>query len=138
MRNKELYLFGFLLALLQVVDALAYFFYSSSINQKMFFGTVGNNVLSIIFAFLLSLSIITLKILLKRGRISQDNQSVLSLLLTIVLSGAVSNLLDRFIYGGVIDYINLLGINYFNISDLAIVSGILGFGFILLKTETKK
>ncbi len=45
----------------------------------------------------------------------------------LVLAGAISNLLDRFVYGGVIDFIQLGVCGYswpiFNIADLAIAAG---------------
>ena len=45
----------------------------------------------------------------------------------LVLAGAMSNLLDRFVYGGVLDFIQIGVCGYswpiFNIADLAIVAG---------------
>ena len=46
----------------------------------------------------------------------------------LVLSGAISNLLDRFIYSGVIDFIELSAYGWvwpdFNVADIAIVLGV--------------
>ncbi|MCL5436584.1 MAG: signal peptidase II [Candidatus Dependentiae bacterium] len=45
----------------------------------------------------------------------------------LVLSGAIPNLIDRFVYGGVIDFIQLSVCGYawpvFNVADMAIVAG---------------
>lgn len=42
-----------------------------------------------------------------------------------VLAGGISNLLDRWRYGGVVDYINLKVWPVFNLADLAISAGVL-------------
>ena len=43
----------------------------------------------------------------------------------LMLGGIISNLIDRILYGQVIDYINLFSLFSFNIADLAICSGAL-------------
>lgn len=51
----------------------------------------------------------------------------------VVLAGAVSNLIDRFIFGGVIDFIQFhVGLWYwptFNVADVFIVGGVIGLVF---------
>lgn len=42
----------------------------------------------------------------------------------LIVVGALSNIADRFFYGCVIDYINVLDYNTFNLADSAIVGGI--------------
>ncbi len=46
----------------------------------------------------------------------------------LVISGSVSNIIDRYLYGGVVDFIHLHAFGYafpsFNIADAAIVSGV--------------
>lgn len=57
----------------------------------------------------------------------------------IILSGAISNLLDRFVYGGVIDFIQLRFGSIFNIADAAIVVAIgLWIGMMLRYDRAKK
>lgn len=59
--------------------------------------------------------------------------------LGMVLSGALSNLLDRFIYDGyVVDYINVTFYSVFNVADVAIVVGlvILLFNFFHQQNHT--
>ena len=48
-------------------------------------------------------------------------------LLTFILFGAISNLLDRFLYGAVIDYFDLKYFTIFNLADLMISLGVLMF-----------
>lgn len=42
-----------------------------------------------------------------------------------ILLGGLSNVLDRFAYGGVIDYVNIVGLATLNLADILILSGIL-------------
>ena len=51
--------------------------------------------------------------------------------LSLIIAGAISNLIDRFLYGYVIDFINLSILPIFNLSDLLIICGI---GLWLIKT----
>lgn len=46
--------------------------------------------------------------------------------LIMVILGATSNWLDRFFYGGVIDYINFASLTIFNLADILIIVGLLG------------
>lgn len=48
----------------------------------------------------------------------------LILILTLILTGAFSNLADRLIYGGVIDFINFSSFSIFNIADCLIIVGV--------------
>lgn len=55
-----------------------------------------------------------------------------------VLVGAVSNLIDRIMYGGVIDFVSLSIGNVFNIADVYIVAGIIGWCIVSLRSDRKK
>lgn len=55
----------------------------------------------------------------------KNNQHRVGCLLLIIL-GAASNLLDRFKYGGVIDYLDLSFFTVFNLADCLIVAGVIG------------
>lgn len=57
-------------------------------------------------------------------RTFHKRQSVEFSLIVFILAGAVSNLMDRFYYGGVIDFITIRFGSVFNIADIAIVCGI--------------
>jgi len=56
-----------------------------------------------------------------------------ALFLTIILLGAISNMLDRFRYGFVIDYLDLKYFTVFNIADTMITIGAIGFIIVLYK-----
>ena len=45
--------------------------------------------------------------------------------LYLIISGALSNLMDRILLGSVTDYIHIAPISYFNIADLLIFAGVL-------------
>jgi len=53
--------------------------------------------------------------------------------LTIILLGAISNMLDRFRYGFVIDYLDLEYFTVFNIADALITIGAISFIIVLYK-----
>lgn len=42
-----------------------------------------------------------------------------------ILLGGASNVFDRFAYGGVIDYVNILGIATINLADILILGGLI-------------
>jgi len=56
-------------------------------------------------------------------------------LLTFIIFGAISNMLDRLKYGFVIDYLDLKYFTVFNIADVMIVGGVLGMFFITIKSN---
>ncbi len=55
--------------------------------------------------------------------------------LTIILLGAISNMLDRFRYGFVIDYLDLEYFTVFNIADIMIVVGFLILVLVFYKNQ---
>lgn len=70
---------------------------------------------------------------------SVHNQRVIEFAcILFVLVGAVSNLIDRIMYGGVIDFVSLSIGNVFNIADVYIVVGIIGWCIVSLQNDRKK
>lgn len=67
--------------------------------------------------------------------IKKNNQKTEILLLTIILLGAISNILDRFAYGYVVDYLELKYFTVFNLADM-MVSG--GAAILIIKNLKKK
>ena len=55
---------------------------------------------------------------------------VLAISLGLIIGGALGNALDRWLHGGVVDYVSLHAFGYywyvFNIADVAIVAGVVG------------
>jgi signal peptidase II len=57
------------------------------------------------------------------------HQTIFSLALSLVLSGAIGNVIDRIIYGAVVDFVDVhyMGLHWpaFNIADSAITIGVI-------------
>ena len=83
----------------------------------------GRKIFLIIFSLIVIISIIYY--IIKR----KENNRLESIGYSMVLSGAIGNLIDRIIYGYVIDYLDFYIFNYdypiFNIADILIVIGII-------------
>jgi signal peptidase II len=65
--------------------------------------------------------------------LNKKEQKIEIILLTLVLFGAISNILDRFIYGYVVDYLELRYFTVFNLADIMISGGV----FVLLFNNLK-
>lgn len=66
----------------------------------------------------------------------KNKQSQIALLLTIMLINAINNLIDRFVYGGVIDYIHLQYFTVFNLADVSICLASIALAIYLAKSST--
>lgn len=91
-------------------------------NAGMAFGIhIGNESFFTIFTSLASLVILYLLYKLKSKHYS------VQLALALILAGAIGNLLDRIIYGKVVDfiYIELIKWPVFNIADIAVTLGMI-------------
>lgn len=98
-----------------------YFFnFSLSTNPNI---ALGIPLKGIFFYFLLT--IILFWVVLKLIKSYQQRNLVNVSCLMLILVGAFSNLLDRWKYGWVIDYFDLLSVAVFNIADLMILVGII-------------
>ena len=75
--------------------------------------------------FFLGLSIVAIGVLLSLILKYLKKDPFISIILTLLLSGVVGNLLDRVIYGSVIDFIHVLNFPVFNLSDSYITIGII-------------
>lgn len=60
--------------------------------------------------------------------------------LSIMIAGAVSNLIDRFLRGGVVDYFKIHFIDYlnFNLADLYLIIGLFCYLYVLGRENEKK
>ncbi len=84
----------------------------------------------LIMAIILGLILIIYKLILKEKCLSSK-----SLLLTFILFGAISNMVDRLQYGYVIDYLELKNFTVFNLADAMISFGVIILIFNLVKDE---
>lgn len=64
-----------------------------------------------------------------------DNSAINSIFL--IISGSISNLIDRFMYNGVVDYISLWIFPKFNLADIMVVLGVLLLIFLELNEYYK-
>lgn len=127
MKLKHFALFTTVLLIFQLVDFLFFGTNLSILNDKIVFGLAGNNVLALF---------ITVFLLIILYLIIPKTKTILLFLL--IVTGAISNTVDRFIYGGVIDYIKIWFIPIFNLADVAIVvSMVIIFTQIIKKSYQK-
>ena len=82
----------------------------------------GINVGYCVLYLLIAIIILFLLNLLRKGY--QQNNFVKILIITIILAGAISNLIDRILLGYVVDFINVPWFSIFNFADICIVLGI--------------
>lgn len=99
--------------------------YICSLNNKVVFGALANNNLAIFINILLIVFFLVLVYYCRAWP------------LWIVLAGAVSNLFERIIFGGVVDYLKVLFIPVFNFADILIVAGVILFCFSLIFPNKK-
>jgi len=112
-----LWILGTILLLLdQAIKLFVLRYYSQiiSYNSGIFFGSIQNITLMYIF---LVIGVIILFFLF----IASNKK--FSLPLTIIAAGAISNIIDRILYLGVLDYINLEFWSNFNLADIYILVG---------------
>lgn len=126
MTSRKLHFLVFLSIIL--VDQIVKFIVLSNnfrhiVNKGISFGLLGqlNISFQLVFPIILILIFLALYFLQKTKNIYTCSAILL------ILSGGISNLLDRLIYSGVIDYIQLWVFPVFNIADIAIVLGIAVF-----------
>ena len=99
-------------------------------NYGMAFG-IGNGALPAVISGILII-LLVIFIALKRHEIKNPLPFVL------ILSGGISNLIDRIIRGYVIDYISAFNFPIFNIADSFIVVGIFIIIFVYIKRFINK
>lgn len=123
---KRLLVFASLLAICQLADYLAIHYLKCTLNSWFLFGLFGSNVV----VFGLSFLVLIIGFLYLKPHISIP--------LLAVLSGGISNLIDRITYGSVVDYIKLPGWPVFNLADALIVVGIFIFTCQMIQSDQQK
>ena len=102
-------------------------YFSYITNTGSLFGLFkGYNIIFIIITIIIIIFIIYYINKHKLDRIE-------TIFLSLILGGAIGNLIDRIIYGNVIDFINLKIWPAFNIADAAITIGVIGLIVYYLK-----
>ena len=87
-------------------------------NTGMAFGFNSGNSRNIILSFL----VIFIIVWFLKNQIGNIDKKT-SVAIAMMLGGGISNLIDRFFRKGVLDFIKILFIPYFNIADLCICTG---------------
>ena len=100
-------------------------------NTGIAFGMASNNGIFIILLNIIILGIV-LKFLISR---KEKLNYVSKVALVLIISGGISNLIDRILRGYVIDYININLFNFptFNFADICITVGVIIIVVILVK-----
>ncbi len=99
-------------------------------NTRFIFALQPSNV---VIMSIVAIVMLVLMSLLAREYVAKNNAQVICL--TVILIGAFSNLLDRFRFGYVIDFISIPFWSVFNLSDIYIVIGVIAFIWSMKKEE---
>ena len=121
--NPLVYLFLFI-AVDQAIKIVLWYKFPQlvNLNQGILFGFVTNIYL---VGILLIIGSSILGYLIYRSK-------QIDIALILILSGAISNIVDRFVYKGVIDYIHISFWSDFNLADIYIVVGVIIYIYKLL------
>ncbi len=140
---SQILIIFFCLILFSFDRFLKYFFFYSNfsfhsgwLNLEIFKNSgiaFGFQLNSFLMYFLISLILLGLFFFLIKSYIKKNAIIIFALIL--IIFGAFSNLIDRFLYGNVIDFIEFLFFPVFNLADLMIVSGI---GIIIIMQSIKR
>lgn len=104
-----------------------------NINTGMALGLNEGNTKNIIITIIILILIINFAI---KQKDKIDRKTAIALCL--ITAGGISNLIDRFIYKGIVDFIDLYGFPIFNIADVYIVIGWMLLIICVFKYGTKK
>ena len=131
------------LLLHQIVKVIHGFFNLTHLrNTGGAFGIFGGEKGGVGSLFFIVVSFIAIGCILYFFLKLKENEKVLSLSLSLILSGAVGNLIDRFMYGEVVDFLDFYLFSYhwpaFNIADSAITIGISLMAFELLIQDKRR
>ncbi len=100
-------------------------------NKGAAFGILKNQVPFFVFITLLAIILIYFNLKNNKSRL-------VKIALSLILSGALGNLMDRVLFGYVIDFIDFRIWPVFNIADSAITVGAVLLGWTILKTQNSK
>lgn len=104
-----------------------------ALNTGMALGLNEGNNKNIVITIVILILILNF-VINQKDRI--DRKTVISLCL--ITAGGISNLIDRFIYKGVVDYIDMIGFPIFNLADVYIVVGWILLVVSVISYSTKK
>jgi len=111
-----------ILLLCQTLSALLFSNNSAVVNNKVFFGLILSNSWAIAISLSVFVALILYQLLVKR----------LSVPLSLITAAVLSNVLDRLLYGGVIDYFSYSRLPVFNLADATIVLSVTYLCFLVI------
>lgn len=120
---KFIYISLTLLLLVQLVDFLVQDNLRFSLNQQLFFGLMGDNLI----AYAIAIPVLTIIIYL-------FVKKIIGIEACLIATGLISNIFDRIFYGGVVDYFSIFFIPKFNLADILIIAGSLILVYKIIKT----
>lgn len=123
-KNKHIFGFVFFVLLCVITDRV--FLNGATINDQFIFGIVGSNFIAILAPVLTLLLIFFL--------IIKNNQKYY-FAFSLISAGVASNIIDRTLYGGVIDYLKLFFIPTFNLADVLIIIGMAYLAGLLIQNK---
>ncbi len=125
--KKPLFAFLTALVIFELFSFAAVKYFDPIINQNYFFGLYGTSFWPTLLGFLI---LIGFYLYLRKIGLN------LVVLFTVILAAAASNLIERIIYGGVVDYISIFKFNVFNLADIVIVvSMVIIFIYAIIKKK---
>lgn len=104
-----------------------------ALNTGIAFGLNEGNNRNIVVTFIILILILNF-VINQKDRI--DRKTGISLCM--ITAGGISNLIDRFVYKGVVDYIDMIGFPIFNLADVYIVVGWILLVVSVISYSTKK
>ena len=87
--------------------------------------------------FLLAVSIIVVIVAVIYWMLNRPNEPIVTMSFGLIVGGAIGNMIDRFLFNNVTDFIDFRYWPVFNIADLAIVIGMILFLNAYLKDEKR-
>lgn len=114
-------------------------------NTGVAFGLLQDIPDSYRLIFFLTVTVIAIVAIIVIFRQSEDDSTLLKIILCLILAGAVGNLTDRIVHNEVVDFINVHAFTYrwptFNVADMYISVGMIGlllYTFFVPENKDKK
>lgn len=102
------------------------------INEGIALGILNENAQLIFILHLFFTSLLAFYILIKKVKFIEK------LVISGIVVGSISNLMDRVVYNGVVDYVKLWNLPVFNIGDSMVVVGVVSWILLELYENYKK
>ncbi len=103
-------------------------------NENIAFSLPTGNLVALIISIIILILFIIYFIVKNKNN---NSFFILNFSLLLVFVGTISNIIDRIKFGYVIDYVNVLNINVFNLSDVFIIIGFIIFSIKEIKWSQK-